>query len=72
MTSQKVINAPVEGRPNQWLVPQVIDLRDKSLICEESGNDAFRFPWSKKPRMDFLRPYQRLTPGILETLWAAC
>jgi len=30
------------------------------LICEESGNDTFRFPRSKKPRMDFLRPYQLL------------
>jgi len=25
-------------------------------ICEESGNDTFRFPWSKKSRPDFLRP----------------
>jgi hypothetical protein len=30
----------------------------KSLICEESGNDTFRFLKSKKPRMDFVRPYQ--------------
>ena len=30
----------------------------QSLICEESENDTFRFPWSKRPRMDFLRPYQ--------------
>ena len=29
-----------------------------SLICKESENDTFRFPWSKKQRMDFLRPYQ--------------
>jgi hypothetical protein len=26
---------------------------------KESENHAFRFPRSKKPRMDFLRPYQR-------------
>jgi len=28
------------------------------LICKESENDTFRFPWSKKFRLDFLRPYQ--------------
>ena len=37
---------------------QINDLQRKLLICEESENDTFRFPWSKKPRMDFLRPYQ--------------
>ena len=37
---------------------QVVVLRDRSLICEGSENDAFHFPWSKKPRMDFLRLYQ--------------
>ena len=30
----------------------------KSLICKESENHAFRFPRSKKPIADFLRPYQ--------------
>ena len=29
----------------------------KSLIREESGNDTFRFGWSKKPVTGFLRPY---------------
>jgi len=29
MTLQEVINAPIEGRPNQWLAPQVIDLWGK-------------------------------------------
>ncbi len=36
---------------------QIKDLQRKFLICKESENDTFRFPWSKKPRMDFLRPY---------------
>ncbi len=49
MTSQEVINAPIGGA-------QISDLRCKLLICEESENDIFRFPLSKKPRMDFLRP----------------
>ncbi len=31
------------------------------MICEESENDTFRFPLSKKPRMDFLRPYQNMS-----------
>jgi len=35
-------------------------LHRKLLICEESENDIFRFPRSKKPWMDFLRPYQIL------------
>ena len=52
MTSHKVINPPQAGR-------QINDQRCKSLICEESENDTFRFGWSKKPRMDFLRPYNR-------------
>jgi len=39
---------------------RINDLQRKSLICKESENDTFRFPWSKKPRMDFLRPYQEL------------
>jgi len=38
---------------------QINDRQFQSLICEESGNDIFRFPWSKKPRMDFLRPFKR-------------
>jgi len=29
-----------------------------SLIREESENRSLGFPWSKKPQMDFLRPYQ--------------
>jgi len=49
---EEVINAPIGGT-------QIGDLCSKLLICEESGNDVFRFPWSKKPRMDFLRPYQQ-------------
>ena len=36
---------------------QINDVSCKSLICKESENDIFRFPFSKKPRMDFLRPY---------------
>jgi len=51
MTSQKVIKAPTWGA-------QINDLHRKLLICKESENDTFRFPWSKKPLMDFLRPYQ--------------
>ncbi len=51
MTLQKVINAPIEGA-------QINNLHRKSVICEESENDIFRFPWSKKPWMDFLRPYK--------------
>ncbi len=35
---------------------QINDLLRKLLICEESENDTFRFPRSKKPWMDFLRP----------------
>ena len=42
---------------------QINDGCCKSLICKESGNHAFRFPRSKKPRMDFLRPYQQLELG---------
>jgi hypothetical protein len=51
MTWQKVITAPRVGA-------QINDWQCKSLICEESENHTFRFPWSKKPLMDFLRPYQ--------------
>jgi hypothetical protein len=29
-----------------------------SNLCKESGNNTFRFPWSKKPRMDFLRSHK--------------
>ena len=39
------------GRPNH-------DLQCKSKICEERENDIFRFPLSKKPRMDFLQSCQ--------------
>jgi len=39
---------------------QINDLQRKLLICKESENHAFRFPRSKKPRMDFLRPYQEV------------
>jgi hypothetical protein len=42
MTLQKVINAPIGG-------DQINDLHCKLLICEESENDTFRFPQSKKP-----------------------
>jgi len=51
MTSQEVINAPIGGA-------QIGDLPRKLLICEERENDIFLFPLSKKPWMDFLRPYQ--------------
>jgi len=37
---------------------RINDVNLESLIREGSGNDVFRFPQSKKPRMDFLRPYQ--------------
>ncbi len=55
MDSQKVINAPGRGA-------QINDRQCKSLICKESENDTFRFPWSKKSRLDFLRPYQVMEP----------
>ena len=55
MTSQKVINAPRVGA-------QINDQECESLICNESENDTFLFPWSKKFRLDFLRPYQ--DPGL--------
>ena len=42
MTLEEVINAPIEGA-------QIDDLHRKLLICEESENDIFRFPRSKKP-----------------------
>jgi len=42
MTFYKVINAPGKGA-------QINGLQRKLLICEESENDIFRFPWSKKP-----------------------
>jgi len=42
MAWQEVINAPIEGRP-------INDLHSKLLIWEESENDTFRFPQSKKP-----------------------
>jgi len=51
MASQKGINAPIGGA-------QIKNLNRKFLICKESENDTFRFPRSKKPRMDFLRPYK--------------
>ncbi len=38
---------------------QINDLQCKLLICEESENDIFRFPLSKKPKMDFLQPYKK-------------
>jgi len=37
---------------------QIKDLQGKSLICEESENDIFRFPLSKKPWVGFSRHYQ--------------
>jgi 3-oxoacyl-[acyl-carrier protein] reductase len=41
------------------------------LIREESGNHVFRFPLSKKPIMDFLRPFHRKEINmILEGLTA--
>ncbi len=43
--------APVHGA-------RINDINLESLIREGSGNDAFRFPMSKKPLTDFLRPYQ--------------
>ena len=62
MTSQKNITAPPFGAPESmtWDV--------KSLIREESGNHVFRFPLSKKPIMDFLRPYQRAPFGAPESM----
>jgi hypothetical protein len=48
---EKAINAPRVGA-------QINDRQCKSLICEESENDTFRFPWSQKSRMDFWRGYQ--------------
>ncbi len=51
MDVQKVINAPRMGA-------QINDRQNRSLICEESENDTFRFPFSKKFRMNFLRGYQ--------------
>ena len=38
----------------------------KSKICEESENDTLRFPLSKKPLLDFLRPYKRTNQPISE------
>jgi len=38
--------------------PSIHDHKYESLIREESENDTFRLPWSKKSRLDFLRPYQ--------------
>jgi hypothetical protein len=35
---------------------RINDINRESLIREGSGNHAFRFPWSKKPLTDFLRP----------------
>jgi hypothetical protein len=39
--------------------------------CEESENDIFLFPRSKKPRMDFLRPYKYWTVilSVVAALW---
>ena len=51
MDMQKVIIAPGVGA-------QINDRQYKSLICEESENDTFRFPFSQKSRSDFLRGYQ--------------
>jgi len=51
IASQKAINAPRMGA-------QINDQQYKSLICEESENDIFRFPFSQKSRMDFWRGYQ--------------
>jgi hypothetical protein len=50
MALLKVINAPRVGA-------QINDRQCKSLICEESENDIFRFPFSQKSRMDFWRGY---------------
>ena len=47
---------------------QINDRQCKSLICEESENDTFRIPWSKKPIMDFLRPYQKFPHGDVSSL----
>ncbi len=38
---------------------RIRDRLSMSLIHEESENDTFRFPWSEKSRLDFLRPYQQ-------------
>jgi hypothetical protein len=40
----------------------------KSLIREGSENAIFRLPLSKKPRMDFLRPYRRAPSGAPESM----
>jgi hypothetical protein len=55
MTSKGSSPRPVGGAQSN-------ELSCKSLFCEESGNDAFRFPWSKKARLDFLRPYKLSSP----------
>jgi hypothetical protein len=65
MTKQKVINAARRGA-------QINDRDRKSSICEESENDTFRFLWSKKFRLDFLRPYQQLQGGYDEKGLSAC
>ncbi len=57
--------APLKGA-------QINDLHRKLLICEESENDTFRFPRSKKPWMGFLRPINNDQRGftLLEVLAA--
>ncbi len=41
---------------------RINDINRGSLIREGSENDAFHFPRSKKPRMDFLRQYIIIAP----------
>ncbi len=60
MTSQEVINAPIEGA-------QIDDLRSKLLICEESENDTFHFRGVKSHGWTFYDPTNnerdKITPG---------
>ena len=59
MTSKKSSTRPGWGA-------QINDRQCKSLICEESENDTFRFPWSKKSRLDFFARLYRKLIGLQE------
>ena len=41
-----------------------------SSIREERENDTFPFPWSRKSRLDLLRPLQSSGGNMLKAAWS--
>jgi len=70
MTSQKAINAPRGGRPNQWLLVYVIDLRGKgkchfSLSVEQKADNGLLATLSVD---GFVKSHQRAPRGASKSM----